>query len=232
MSGSLADAVRTGQTQKHETQPRLTGPSSMNQEVDQFKREVQTILSQRHRQTAMDPAMTCAAVLIPLLHKEGEWCVLVTQRSKTVAHHKGQISFPGGACEPDDADLVTTALRETLEEVGVPPEAVEVLGALDDFPTVTSFVVTPFVGIIPYPFDYRLNQHEVVAAVEVPLSFLRDPANLRVEQREYAGRVHDVHFWDYGSYTIWGVTAWILKSFLDLVFLDHSVQKRSFSVPS
>jgi 8-oxo-dGTP pyrophosphatase MutT (NUDIX family) len=184
----------------------------------QFKDQIQTVLARRSRHTLDDPGLICAAVLIPLLYREGEWHVLVTQRAQTVEHHKGQISFPGGACESEDADLLATALRETFEEVGVPPEAVEVLGALDDFPTITNFIVTPFVGIIPHPFTYRPNQHEVESIVEVPLSFLRDPAHLRVEQREYKGNVFDVYFWDYGLYTIWGATAQILKGFLDLLF--------------
>ena len=144
--------------------------------------------------------------------------MLVTQRSEIVGHHKGQMSFPGGACESDDADRLATALRETFEEVGISPQEVEVLGALDDFPTVTSFVVTPFVGIIPHPFAYRLNESEVDAVVEVPLSFFRDPDCLRVEKREHEGSLHDVLFWDYGPYTIWGATARILKDLLDIVF--------------
>jgi 8-oxo-dGTP pyrophosphatase MutT (NUDIX family) len=142
---------------------------------------------------------------------------LVTQRSQEVEHHRGQISFPGGACEDNDADLQATALRETYEEVGVPPSRVEVLGALDDFVTITGFAVTPFVGVIPHPFGYQLSEAEVEAVVEVPFTFLRDPANLRVEQREVFGHIHDVLFWDYGTYTIWGATAYMLKSFLDLV---------------
>lgn len=183
-----------------------------------LRQRIQTILAQRPRQEIEDPALICAAVLIPLLCKDGEWHVMVTQRTQTVEHHKGQISFPGGACEPDDVDLRATALRETFEEIGVPPEAVEVLGALDDFPTITRFVVTPYVGVIPHPFPYRLHAVEVEAVIEVPLSFLRDADNLRVEQMEYEGRSHDVLFWDFGAYTIWGATARMLKTLLDLIF--------------
>jgi 8-oxo-dGTP pyrophosphatase MutT (NUDIX family) len=134
-----------------------------------------------------------------------------------VEHHKGQISFPGGACDVSDADLRATALRETFEEIGVPSESVEILGQLDDFPTVSHFVVTPFVGVIPHPFAYRLNRTEVEAVIEVPLSFLRDPTHLRVEQREHEGSVHEVLFWDYGTYVIWGATARILKTLLDSI---------------
>jgi 8-oxo-dGTP pyrophosphatase MutT (NUDIX family) len=194
-----------------------TRSEQMYSEERRFKQHVQAILANRQRQAMEDPSLICAAVLIPLLFKQGEWHVLVTQRTQTVEHHKGQISFPGGACDPDDADLQATALRETLEEIGIPPDAVEVLGALDDFPTVTSFVVTPFVGVIPYPIAFRLNRHEVEAVIEVPLSFLDDPGNLRVEQWEVQGHLHDVLFWDYGPYTIWGATARMLKNLLDLV---------------
>jgi 8-oxo-dGTP pyrophosphatase MutT (NUDIX family) len=171
-----------------------------------------------------DSALTCAAVLIPLLYKDGEWHVLVTLRTETVGHHRGQISFPGGACEPQDANSLETALRETFEEIGIPPKTIEVLGALDDSPTVTSFVVTPYVGVIPSPFRYQLNRLEVAAAIEVPLSFLRNPENLHREQREHAGRIHDLPFWDFGSYKIWGATARILKTFLELTSGDQSAE--------
>jgi 8-oxo-dGTP pyrophosphatase MutT (NUDIX family) len=189
----------------------------MDPQPARFTQRLRSILANRVRTEVKDTSLTCAAVLVPLLFKKGEWRVLVTQRTQRVEHHKGQISFPGGACEPGDADLTATALRETFEEVGVPPQEVEILGALDDFVTITHFVVTPFVGVIPHPFDYRLNGHEVEDTVEVPLSFLLDPSHLRVEQREHSGRIYDVLFWDYGPYTIWGATASILKCFLDLL---------------
>ena len=183
----------------------------------EFEKRIRTVLSVRRRTVSDDPFLTCAAVLIPLICKDGEWHIVVTQRTQNVEHHKGQISFPGGACEPQDKDLLATALRETQEEIGVPPEAVEVLGTLDDFSTITHFVVTPFVGILPYPFAYKPSDHEVEAIIEVPLSFLLDPAHLRVEQREHKGQSLEVLFWEFGAYTIWGATARILKDFLDSV---------------
>jgi 8-oxo-dGTP pyrophosphatase MutT (NUDIX family) len=155
--------------------------------------------------------------LVPLLFRDGEWHVLVTQRTHAVEHHKGQVSFPGGACDAGDADAQATALRETYEEIGVPPQQVEVLGVLDDLRTISNFVVTPLVGVIPHPFAYRLNPQEVEAVEEVPFSFLRNPAKLRVERREIGGQSTEVLFWEYGPYTIWGATARILKSLLDLL---------------
>lgn len=188
-----------------------------NPDLDDMRQEIRTALANRVRRTMSDPSLTCAAVLIPLLFRDGEWHVLVTLRTEEVEHHKGQISFPGGACDPEDATLEATALREAQEEIGIPPQAIELLGALDDYPTITDFVVTPFVGIVRQPCSYRLSNSEVAAVVEVPLSFLRDPARLRVEQLEYKGQLHDVLFWDYGPYVIWGATARILKGFIDLL---------------
>ncbi len=182
-----------------------------------FSQRVQDALAGYERHIAQGSDLTCAAVLLPILYKEGQWHVLFTQRTQNVEHHKGQISFPGGACEPGDEDLIATALRETYEEIGVPPGVVEILGALDDFPTVTDFMVTPFVGVLPYPLLYRPNLEEVEAVLEVPLSFFADPTGLRVEQRQHRGQILDVLFWDYGSHTIWGATARILKGFLDLI---------------
>jgi 8-oxo-dGTP pyrophosphatase MutT (NUDIX family) len=190
-------------------------------EPQAFKARVQAILAGRERARLSDPRLRCAAVLLPLLWKGGQWHVAVTQRTHNVEHHRGQISFPGGACEAQDAGLLDTALRETHEEIGVPPGAVEVLGMLDDFPTITHFVVTPFVGIIPHPFAYCVNEEEVEAVVEVPISFLLEPAHVRVEEREYEGQLYEVLFWDYQegarTYTIWGATARTLRSFLDLI---------------
>jgi 8-oxo-dGTP pyrophosphatase MutT (NUDIX family) len=188
-----------------------------NPDLDDMRQEIRTALANRVRRTVSEPSLTCAAVLIPLLFRDGEWRVLVTLRTEEVEHHKGQISFPGGACDPEDATLEATALREAQEEIGIPPQAIELLGALDDYPTITDFVVTPFVGIVRQPCSYRLSNSEVAAVVEVPLSFLRDPAHLRVEQLEYKEQLHDVLFWDYGPYVIWGATARILKGFIDLL---------------
>jgi 8-oxo-dGTP pyrophosphatase MutT (NUDIX family) len=184
----------------------------------QLVNRIRATLAGRRRLLIEDSALTCAAVLVPLLFRGGELHVLVTRRTQTVDHHKGQIAFPGGACDPDDADGVETALRETFEEIGVPPAAVEVLGTLDDFATITAFAITPYVGIISQPVEYSPSAHEVEAVIEVPISFFLDPTHLRVEHWEQHGQTREILFWDYGEHTIWGATARILKSLLDLVF--------------
>lgn len=183
----------------------------------EFTSRLRARLADRSRRTTDVAALRCAAVLVPLLVKDGEWHVVVTQRSQAVEHHKGQISFPGGACDADDEDRLATALRETHEEIGIPPEAVEVLGALDDFPTLSHFAVTPFVGVIPHPFPYRRQEREVEAVIEVPLGFLSESGRLRVEQWDLEGQTVEVLFWEYRGYTIWGATARILKELLDVI---------------
>lgn len=181
-----------------------------------YMERLRSLLTARPRRTCKDPAYRCAAVLVPLLQKEGEWHVLVTQRTNEVQHHRGQISFPGGACDQDDADILATALRETFEEIGVPDDQVQVLGLLDDMWTSSYFAITPVVGVLPYPYPYRPNPAEVEAVIEVPLSFLRDGSNLRSEEVEFEGRQVELLFWDYGEHTIWGATARILKEFLEI----------------
>jgi 8-oxo-dGTP pyrophosphatase MutT (NUDIX family) len=158
-----------------------------------------------------------AAVLLPLYRVGEEHFVLLTRRSEHVAHHKGQISCPGGAIDPEDSDPLAAALRETEEEVGIAPADVQVLGALDDVHTpVSGFVITPFVGLIPYPYPLQLNAREIDELVLVPLATFRDPGRLRVEER--AGRPLPLLYYDCGQYEVWGATARIINSFINIVF--------------
>ncbi|MFQ5795119.1 MAG: CoA pyrophosphatase [Candidatus Bipolaricaulia bacterium] len=155
-----------------------------------------------------------SAVLFPMFERDGQLCMLFTQRTETVAHHKGQISFPGGVQDPEDETLLETALREAHEEIGLRSEDVELLGELDDVLTVSSgFVITPFVGLIPWPYRFQVNQREVAQLIEVPAAALVDERRFRVE----VWASHEVYFYEYQSYTIWGATAHILKRFFDRI---------------
>jgi len=186
-----------------------------------FKKKIRRILSQRQKQTIVftDAPLAPAAVLVPLYESEGEYYILFTRRTERVEHHKGQISFPGGARHKEDGDLVDTALRETFEEIGVKPEDVEILGELDRMGTVTSnFLITPFVGIIPYPYEFTVSEEEIEELVEVPISALLAQENYREERQVYEGRTYVASFFQYEGKVIWGATARILKQFLDLVF--------------
>ena len=190
-----------------------------------FKKKIRRILSQRERQTIVptDAPLAPAAVLVPLYEREGEYWVLFTKRTQKVEHHKGQISFPGGARDEGDRELVDTALRETFEEIGVRPEDVEILGELDRMGTFTSnFLITPFVGIIPYPHEFTIARDEIEELVEVPMSALLDEKNYREEHQVYEGRTYVASFFEYKGKVIWGATARILKQFLDLAFGEDS----------
>jgi len=184
-----------------------------------LKGKIMEILCQRERKSIPGKGLTRAAVLIPLYQKEGEYYMLLTKRTEEVEVHKGQLSFPGGAWDEHDADLLATALRESFEEVGLRAQDVEILGELDDAPTVTSnFAVTPFVAVIPYPYEFRVSQREVEELVEVPLSALLDRSNFSRELLQRKGQTILSYNYRYRNHVIWGATARILKGFLDLIF--------------
>ncbi len=159
-----------------------------------------------------------AAVLIPLLCHQGEWHILLTRRTEKLWSHPGQVAFPGGAWEPEDKDLVQTALRESFEEVSLLPESVTVIGQLPSFGTISHFELTPIIGIIPWPYDLILRPEEVARAFIVPLSFLRNPDNYYYEDYWHEGQSHPVlYFKRYDGELIWGISAQIILSFLKII---------------
>jgi 8-oxo-dGTP pyrophosphatase MutT (NUDIX family) len=159
-----------------------------------------------------------AAVLVPVIFTPDGPALVLTQRTDTVERHKGQISFPGGRVERDEAPLAA-ALRETSEEIGVSPSDVQVLGRLDEEDVrISGFVVSPFVCEIPYPARLRLSAHEVRAVILAPLALLLDPANVRAEVREWRGTPGVLYFYRIGREVIWGATGRIIAGFLDVVF--------------
>ena len=180
--------------------------------------DIRRRLSAHEPQYIKDDALPRAAVLLPLYDSGNEAHVLFTVRSELVEHHKGQISFPGGAFDATDPDLRYTAVRETFEEIGVAMDHVEIIGQLDEMITISNFLVRPFVGRItqagPYPFVH--SEIEVAEILEVPLQHLRDEINVVSELRLYQGREMMAHSYRFGEHLIWGATARILKQFLDL----------------
>lgn len=134
-----------------------------------------------------------------------------------VESHKGQISFPGGVVEPGDGDLLATALREAEEEIGLESKDIELLGALDDSYTVTGFRVTPFAGVVPYPYPYHPSEREIEELITIPVKTFLDGGNLRQEQREYRGNLHLTYFYDCGPHVVWGATARIIHHFVEVI---------------
>ncbi len=157
-----------------------------------------------------------AAVLLPLYWRDGEETILFTRRTENLEHHRGEISFPGGGRHPEDPDLVFTARRETEEEMGIAAGDVTILGRLDDFQSVHGYHVVPFVGTFPWPYRFQVNTEEIAEVIEVPVATLRDPGIFHSEDWHHRGRIHPVHFYTVGRHQIWGLTAAILKQFIEL----------------
>jgi 8-oxo-dGTP pyrophosphatase MutT (NUDIX family) len=157
-----------------------------------------------------DRALVEAAVLVGLVARDQGVQVLLTRRTDVLRHHAGQVSFPGGRLEADDADAAAAAIRETFEEVGIAPSQVVPLGYLDAYTTITGFRVLPVVATVASDYVARPDPNEVADVFEVPLAFLLDPANLVNLALEHRGRVRQVWEFSYPNQRIWGVTAAIL----------------------
>ncbi len=153
-----------------------------------------------------------AAVLVPLVDRAAGMTVLLTQRTDDMPSHAGQVAFPGGRPQSDDADSVATALRETEEEVGLKRRFVDVIGAVDRYHTGTGYEITPIVGIVTPGFTTEIDPREVAAVFEVPLSHFLDERNHRIDSRQYQGRERRFYAMPYGERYIWGATAGMLKN--------------------
>lgn len=160
-----------------------------------------------------------ASVLVPLVVREGHLSLLLTQRSAHLHDHAGQISFPGGRVDPDDLDVVATALRETEEEIGLSRRHIEVIGSLPDYFTGTGFQVTPVVGLVHPPFKLAADEFEVAEIFEVPMSFLMDGSNHQRRSAEFPGVTGRRTFYvmPFQHYFIWGATAAMLRNLYHFV---------------
>ncbi len=160
--------------------------------------------------------LKCAAVLVPLTHVNGEWHLLFTRRTEKVQSHKGQVSFPGGACDEGETTPEQTALRETEEEIGVKPGDVKILGRLSQLITVTSYRVSPIVGVIPWPYTFKVAGVEVARVFTIPLPWLSDRNN----HWEFFGRDSErslIAFHPYDGELLWGATARMTLTFLKTI---------------
>jgi len=181
------------------------------------KAELKKLLAQRHKRHIDDANRVPSAVLIPVYEQQGQYHIVFIRRTETVKTHKGQISFPGGTREISDGTLLDTAIRESFEEIGLSPEDVEILGGLDDEVTTTSnYVVTPFIGMIPWPYRFVKNKDEVNEIIRVPIAALMDEGCLKPDTEYLNGKEFESYAYHYKEKVIWGATARILKKFLDV----------------
>jgi 8-oxo-dGTP pyrophosphatase MutT (NUDIX family) len=168
--------------------------------------------------TPIDTERRAAGVLVPLFVVGGDVGVVLTQRTEHLRTHSGQVSFPGGSWEPGDATLRDTALRESFEEIGLDPTDADVLGAMEDFETVGSdYMIRPYVARIPHPYEFVPDPHEVDRIIMPPLDLFADPARRREEQRERAGATFTVYYFDFEGAVVWGATARMLVSLVELL---------------
>ena len=175
------------------------------------------LLEKRQKRYITDPSRISSAVLLPLYVHEGRDHIVFIKRTETVSEHKGQISFPGGSREDTDVTLQDTALRESCEEIGLCTGDVEVLGELDDEVTTTSnYIVTPFVGLMPWPYELVRNEIEVDEIIEVPMQSLLDEGCLQPDTEVLNGKVVNSCAYHYEGRVIWGATARILNRFMDI----------------
>jgi len=160
-----------------------------------------------------------AAVLVPIFNDGGGYKLLFTKRTRKVEAHKGQISFPGGAVEEGDGSYEETALREAQEEIGLLPEDVTILGRSDDARTLTSnYLIHPFVGLIPYPYDFTINPGEVKRLLQIPLEiFLLEGSGDKVLPVAYEGATYESLTYRYDGEVIWGATARIIKNLVEVL---------------
>ena len=167
-----------------------------------------------------------ASVLIPLFRHNKQWHILYIRRVQNERdRHSGQVAFPGGRRDPTDASAVETALREADEEIGLSHSNVRVVGTLDDYLTSSNYLVTPVVGVVPWPHDYKAQPSEVDRIFSIPLVWLANPANIEIRRRDVpAGSQHVnttvIYFSHYDDELLWGATARMTVAFMHALHRD------------
>ncbi len=169
-----------------------------------------------------DVRLKCAAVLIPLAWYKDEWHIVFTRRTDTVEHHKGQVSFPGGACDDGETTPETTALREAEEEIGLAPGDVRLLGRLNEMVTITRYRVTPVVGAMPWPYPFRPAAGEVARVFTIPLLWLADRSHWDEQPFTLDGAARPfpvVIYHEYDGEVLWGASARMMLNLLSVLEL-------------
>ncbi len=195
----------------------IIGESKLIEPRD-FEKRLTELLNQRRKVRLEDEKRRPSAVLVPIYWQDDRYNIVFTLRTHLVHHHKGEISFPGGAFNPEDGSLQQTALRESFEEIGLHAHDVKVLGELDDILTRGSpFIITPFVGTILPDYAFTLNEFETAEVIRVPIDALLSPGCRRDETEIWAdGRVLPAYVYAYREKRIIGATARILTQFLQI----------------
>lgn len=155
-----------------------------------------------------------AAVLLPVVCRANELSMLFTRRNEDLRHHGGQVSFPGGAVEAADSDVIAAALRETFEETGINSGFIEPVGYLDCLDTISGFCVSPVVALVRDGFELDPDPGEVAEVFEVPLDFILEPGRMRRTEIVWRGKGREIFEFDHGGQRIWGATAAILQNLL------------------
>lgn len=158
-----------------------------------------------------------AAVAVAMTARAENPSMILTKRASHMRLHRGEIAFPGGKADPEDRNLLQTALREMHEEIGVEPGRFEPLGRLRQRVSRTGIRMTPFVGVVPHGLKLHINRDELESAFEAPLRELMDPRNFHIERVKYRGQEKRVAHFYVGGYDVWGVTAMIIADLLNSV---------------
>lgn len=195
--------------------------------ADSFFAELKRALAPVDRSFPPPAELRQAGVLVPLYAAGGEIRVVLARRTERVPHHKGQVCFPGGSRDAGDRDLLATALRESEEELGIRPEDVEVIGAMEPVPTVTGFFIQPFVARIPAGSPSLRDEFEVAEVFDAPLSAFTDFSLYRAAETTFLGKPYHVYFLDYGRHAIWGATARILHDLAAIALRIPDVRREA-----